>query len=265
MLTLEEIRSLVCGEGLEVDMFTPADPATVLQTVASGRDDFGISYQVEVLLARQEEVPVVSVMGLVQHPLNILMSLEESGIDRPRKLKGKKVGYPGIAYDVPLLKTMLEHDGASIEEVELVNVGFSLVPALDGGPHLAAVDAVTDTTLYTIPCERFQRIMRDHPEVALAVMEHLAAEVRRLSDMVEDLALHTVRTRLARFLLSQADGTQPSIRWTQEEVAAQIGTVRDVVGRALRAFADDGLIRRERGRLVVMDRAGLEREAMMNG
>ena len=142
---------------------------------------------------------------------------------------------------------------------------FSLVPALDGGPHLAAVDAVTDTTLYTIPCERFQRIMRDHPEVALAVMEHLAAEVRRLSDMVEDLALHTVRTRLARFLLSQADGTQPSIRWTQEEVAAQIGTVRDVVGRALRAFADDGLIRRERGRLVVMDRAGLEREAMMNG
>ena len=142
---------------------------------------------------------------------------------------------------------------------------FNVVPALDGGPNLASVNAVTDTTLYTIPSERFQRIMRDHHEVALAVMERLAAEVRRLSDMVEDLALHTVRTRLARFLLSQADGTQPSIRWTQEEVAAQIGTVRDVVGRALRAFADDGLIRRERGRLVVMDRAGLEREAMMNG
>ena len=150
---------------------------------------------------------------------------------------------------------------------------FSLVPALDGGPHLAAVDAVTDTTLYTIPCERFRQVMRDHHEVALAVMERLAAEVRHLSDMVEDLALHTVRTRLARFLLAYAsaelgevaDVTQPSKRWTQEEVAAQIGTVRDVVGRALRTFADDGLIRRERGRLVVMDRAGLEREAMMNG
>ncbi|NIO69428.1 MAG: cyclic nucleotide-binding domain-containing protein [Anaerolineae bacterium] len=147
---------------------------------------------------------------------------------------------------------------------------FNLVPALDGGPTLASVDAMTDTVLYTIPCELFQRILRDHHEVALAVMGRLATEVRRLSDMVEDLALHTVRTRLARFLLAHAsaelgevaDGTQPPKRWTQEEIAAHIGTVRDVVGRALRTFADEGLIRRERGRLVVMDRAGLEREAM---
>jgi CRP/FNR family transcriptional regulator len=149
---------------------------------------------------------------------------------------------------------------------------FNLVPSLDGGPILASVDAVTDTTLYTISCERLREIMRDHHGVALAVMERLGAEVRRLSDMVEDLALHTVRTRLARFLLAHAsaelgevaEGTQPSERWTQEELAAQIGTVRDVVGRALRTFADDGLIRRERGRLVVVDRTGLEREAMMS-
>jgi CRP/FNR family cyclic AMP-dependent transcriptional regulator len=149
---------------------------------------------------------------------------------------------------------------------------FNLVPALDGGPTLATVDAVTDATLYTISCERLRGIMRDHHGVALAVMERLGAEVRRLSDMVEDLALHTVRTRLARFLLTHAsaelsevaEGTQPSKRWTQEEIAAQIGTVRDVVGRALRTFADDGLIRRERGRLVVVDRAGLERAAMMS-
>ena len=150
---------------------------------------------------------------------------------------------------------------------------FNLVPALDGGLTLATVDAVTDATLYTISCERLRGMMRDHQEVALAVMERLGAEVRRLSDMVEDLALHTVRTRLARFLLAHAsaelggvvDGTQPPKRWTQEELAAQIGTVRDVVGRALRTFADDGLIRRERGRLVVVDRAGLERAAMMDG
>jgi CRP/FNR family transcriptional regulator len=155
---------------------------------------------------------------------------------------------------------------------------FNLVPALDGRPNLASVDAVTDTRLYTVPCERFRRILRDHHKVALAVMGRLAAEVRRLSDMVEDLALHTVRTRLARFLLAHAsaelgevasaelgevvDVTQAPKRWTQEEVAAQIGTVRDVVGRMLRTLADDGLIRRERGRLVVVDRAGLEREAM---
>jgi len=138
---------------------------------------------------------------------------------------------------------------------------FNLVPVLDGRPNLATVDALTEASLYTISCQRFRQIMRDHHEVALAVLEHLAAEVRHLSDMVEGLALHTVRTRLARFLLTQAEGTRHPKRWTQEEIAAHIGTVRDVVGRTLRAFADDGLIRRERGRVVVVDREGLEREA----
>jgi CRP-like cAMP-binding protein len=138
---------------------------------------------------------------------------------------------------------------------------FNLVPALDSKPNLATVDAVTEATLYTISCQRFHQIMRGHHEVALAVLEHLAAEVRHLSDMVEDLALHTVRTRLARFLLAQAEGTRHPKRWTQEEIAAHIGTVRDVVGRTLRGFANDGLIRRERGQIVVLDREGLEREA----
>jgi len=139
---------------------------------------------------------------------------------------------------------------------------FNLVPALDGGSNLATVDAVTETTLYTIPCRRFHLILRDHHPVALAVLERLAAEVRRLSDMVEDLALYTVRTRLARFLLAHAESTPLSQRrWTQEEIAAQIGTVREMVGRTLRAFAMAGLIRRQRGRIILVDREGLECEA----
>lgn len=138
---------------------------------------------------------------------------------------------------------------------------FNLVPALDGRPNLATVDALTKATLYTIPCQRFHQIMCDHHEVALAVLEHLAAEVRRLSDMVEGLALHTVRTRLARFLLVQAERPQSSRHWTQEEIATSIGTVREMVGRTLRVFAAAGLIHRQRGRIVVVDREGLEREA----
>jgi len=138
---------------------------------------------------------------------------------------------------------------------------FGLVAALDGGPYLAAVDALTDTTLYIIPCERLRQIMRRHPSVALVVLKRLASEVRRLSDMVEGLALHTVRTRLARFLLARADGTLPPRRWTQEEIAGQIGTVREIVGRTLRQLASDGLIRRERGRITIVDREGLGEEA----
>jgi len=138
---------------------------------------------------------------------------------------------------------------------------INLIPALDGRPNLATVDAVTEARLYAISCKRFREIMRNHHEVALSALEHLAAQVRRLSSMVEDLALHTVRTRLARFLLNHAEGPQPYKRWTQEEIAANIGTVREMVGRTLRAFAEEGLIRRQRGRIVIVDREGLERAA----
>ncbi len=138
---------------------------------------------------------------------------------------------------------------------------FGLVPAIDGGAHQATVSAVSDTTLYAISSQRFLQIMRDHQQVAQAVLERMAGDVRRLSDMVEDLALHTVRARLARFLLNQAESPQPPARrWTQVEIATHIGTAREMVGRTLRDFVNTGLIRRERGRIVVVDRERLERQ-----
>jgi CRP/FNR family cyclic AMP-dependent transcriptional regulator len=141
---------------------------------------------------------------------------------------------------------------------------FNLVPVLDGGPALATVQSLSHTTLYVIPAPRFLDILDRHKPVSVAVLERLAIQVRYLSDAVEDLALHTVRTRLARFLLANAADGSSARRWTQEEIAAQIGTVRDVVGRTLRGFAREGLIRRSRGRLVVADREALEREAMQD-
>ena len=129
-------------ENLDVTMYTPVDPSTVLQTVGAGEDDFGISYQPDVLLARGQGVPVVSVTAMVQHPLNSVMALESSGITRPGDLVGKKVGYPGIPTNEPLLDTMLKADGArGLEDVELVNVGFDLAPALIGGRVDAVVGA----------------------------------------------------------------------------------------------------------------------------
>ena len=119
-------------ENLEVEWYTPVDPSTVNQTVAAGADDFGINYQPDLLMARSQGVPVVSIAALVQHPLNSVQTLTASGIERPSQLAGKKVGYPGIPLNEPLLDTMLKHDGVAggLEEVELINVGFSLAEAL---------------------------------------------------------------------------------------------------------------------------------------
>ena len=140
-LFIAKERGYFADEGLEVEIFTPGDPSTVLQTVAVGRDDFGINYQTGVLIAREQGIPVVSIMALVQHPLNSVMALKESGIAEPKDLAGKTLGWPGIPDNELLLDTMLKSQGLSLEDVELVNVGFDLVPALIGKKVDAIVGA----------------------------------------------------------------------------------------------------------------------------
>jgi len=141
---------------------------------------------------------------------------------------------------------------------------FNLASTFDGGHNLATVSALTHTVTYTIASDVFRDLLGRHPEMLTAVLRHLVDRVRRLSDAVEDLALYSVRTRLARCLLSYADRrTSAPSSLTQCEIAAQIGTVRDVVGRTLRTFSRQGLIRRERGRVVLVDLDGLQREAMI--
>ncbi|HEV2067929.1 MAG TPA: ABC transporter substrate-binding protein [Thermomicrobiales bacterium] len=119
--------------GLDVEVFTPADPTTVLQTVGAGRDTFGISYQNDVLQARAQGVPVVSVAALVQHPLNSLMVLEESGIESPADLEGKTIAMAGLPSDEAYIETILQSVGLSIDDVEVVNVGYDLMPAVLSG------------------------------------------------------------------------------------------------------------------------------------
>lgn len=137
-LFLAKARGYFANAGLDLDIYTPADPTTVLQTVGVGRDTFGISYQTDVLLARAAGVPVVSIAALVQHPLIVIMSLAEKKIGRPKDLVGKTVGYPGIPSQEAFLATMLETDGATFSDVTLVNVDFNLIPAMLSGQ----VDAV---------------------------------------------------------------------------------------------------------------------------
>ena len=115
---------------INLDVYTPSDPASILQTVASGRDEFGISYQPDLLLARSEGIPVVAVHSIVKTPLNSIMTLGDSGIDNPSKLKNKTIGYPGIPLNIGILSSILEEQSLTIDDVNLVDVGFDLVPAL---------------------------------------------------------------------------------------------------------------------------------------
>ena len=140
-LYLAQERGYYAEEDLAPEFYTPSDPTTVLQTVGAGRDDFGISYQTDVLLARAAGVPVVSVLALVQTPLQGIMVLADSGITQPRHLVGKTVGYPGIPSQEAFLATMLEDDGATMDDVDLVNIDFNLVPGLISGQVDASLGA----------------------------------------------------------------------------------------------------------------------------
>ncbi|MGC9399457.1 MAG: Crp/Fnr family transcriptional regulator [Anaerolineae bacterium] len=139
---------------------------------------------------------------------------------------------------------------------------FNTVPPFLSEPVTpSSAEAITPVTLYAVTRDDFLQLLRRCPDLTLVVLRDFAHRLAHLTDLVENLALHTVRGRLARFLLDQAAGDAVARRWTQDEIAEQMGTVRDMIGRALRSFADAGLIRVERGRIVLLDRAGLEGEA----
>lgn len=138
---------------------------------------------------------------------------------------------------------------------------FNTVPPFLDGLNHATVQAITPVVLYAVPAKELRQLVVDCPDFALALLQEFARQLDHLTNLVESLSLQTVRGRLARFLLDRAETGEVTRRWTQEEIAATIGTVRDMVGRALRAFANTGLIRLDRQRIVLLDREGLEKEA----
>jgi putative hydroxymethylpyrimidine transport system substrate-binding protein len=124
--------------GLKVTIRQPPDPAAPIKQVAAGRVDLAISYEPEVLRARDQGLNVVSVGAIVQKPLTSIISLPEAKIRKPADLKGKTVGTAGIDYQSAYLQTILDDANVPRDAVKERNVGFSLTPALLTGK----VDAV---------------------------------------------------------------------------------------------------------------------------
>ena len=127
--------------GLDVKIRQPPDPAAPIKQVAAGRVDLAISYEPEVLRARDQGLPVVSVAALVQKPLTSIISLPKAKIRGPRDLKGATVGTAGIDYQEAYLRTILEDAGVDPSTVKVRNVGFGFNPALLTGKIDAALGA----------------------------------------------------------------------------------------------------------------------------
>jgi putative hydroxymethylpyrimidine transport system substrate-binding protein len=124
--------------GLDVAIRQPPDPAAPIKQVAAGRVDLAISYEPEVLRARDQGLSVVAVGAIVREPLTSIISLPEAKIDGPRDLRGKTVGTAGIDYQSAYLQTILREAEVPADTVRQRDVGFALTPALLTG----RVDAV---------------------------------------------------------------------------------------------------------------------------
>jgi putative hydroxymethylpyrimidine transport system substrate-binding protein len=117
--------------GLDVRIEAPPDPAAPLRLLRAGRADVAISYEPELLLARDQGAEdLVSVGALVQVPLTSLMALPGSGIRGAADLRGKRVGTAGIPYQAAYLRTILQRAHVPADSVRQTDVGFNLVPAL---------------------------------------------------------------------------------------------------------------------------------------
>jgi putative hydroxymethylpyrimidine transport system substrate-binding protein len=134
-------KGYFAAAGLDVHVQTPTDPASPLQLLAAGKVDVAISYEPELLLARDKGEPLVAIGAIVQRPLTSIVSLGSKHITAPAQLRGKRVGDAGIDYQHAFLQTILRHAGVPPQSVTETNVGANLVPALLSGRIDAALGA----------------------------------------------------------------------------------------------------------------------------
>lgn len=139
--------------GLDVEMIAPADPSDPPKMVAAGRADLAISYQPQLHLQRHEGLPLRRVGTLVATPLNCLLTLKSSDISSPADLKGRKVGFSVGGVEEAVLGQVLATHGVTLNEIDLVNVNFSLSPALMSGQVDAVIGAFRNFELNQMDIE----------------------------------------------------------------------------------------------------------------
>ena len=134
------------------------------------------------------------------------------------------------------------------------------VPVVDGGPNPANFAAIEESTVWVISEDALNQLRRQYPMLNEIIIKNLAMRCRQLVQRVYNLSFLSVTGRLAAFLVQQTDVNNELSRgqWTQDEIAAHLGTVREMVGRAFRELVQAELIAMDRHRIVILDKEGLE-------
>jgi CRP/FNR family transcriptional regulator len=149
--------------------------------------------------------------------------------------------------------------------VERAGASIAEIPIFDDGTFPSTAAAEEETITLFLEKQDVRRLCLQHPEITLAALKLLAGRLRRCAELVEALSLREVGQRLARFLLAEAsrrgtrtkDGISLNLTQTNQQIAARIGSVREVVSRAFTRLQHEGLITFEGRHLVILDEAAL--------
>ena len=129
-----EEKGYFAEEGLQVNILFPSNASDPLTMTAAGRADIGFYYQEDTIIAKaNEDVPVKVLGAVVQQPISIVCALAEKNIKTPEDLIGKTIGYSGTRFGEVAVGQMLETVGATLDDVELIDVGFDLMSSMTTG------------------------------------------------------------------------------------------------------------------------------------
>jgi putative hydroxymethylpyrimidine transport system substrate-binding protein len=186
---------------LDVAIQTPSDPSAPLKLLAAGRVDLAISYEPELLLARDRGQKLVAVGALVQKPLTSVVSIGRRAITDPRQLAGKTVGTSGIPYQSAYLKAILGRAGVDPKRVKEVNVGFNLVPAMLSGKVDATLGAYWNYEAIQLQQEHKRPQVIRMDKVGVPTYNELVIVARQ-----EDLDAQNGGAKVRRFMRALAEG-----------------------------------------------------------
>jgi putative hydroxymethylpyrimidine transport system substrate-binding protein len=187
--------------GLDVQPQTPANPADPLKLLAAGRVDMAISYEPELLLARDQGLKLVSIGALVQRPLTSIIALPGQRVAKVADLAGKRVGTAGIPYQAAELKSALQAAGVSPSRVQEVNVGYNLVPAMLSGKVAATLGGFWNYEAIQL------QLMHKHP-VTIPIDRAGVPTYDELVLVVREDEAHTRGQDLRAFLQALTHGEQ---------------------------------------------------------
>jgi putative hydroxymethylpyrimidine transport system substrate-binding protein len=154
-LIVAQQKGYFAEQGLEVNLVEPADPSMPPKLVAAGKADMALTYQPQLHVMVGEELPLTRIGTLIATPLNSLVVLDKGPIKTLADLKGKKVGYSVGGYEEALMRAMLKPHGLTLDDIEMVNVNWSLSPSLITGKVDAVIGAYRNFELNQMDIEGY--------------------------------------------------------------------------------------------------------------